>query len=214
MSRVRVKICGLTNSKDLQIAVKAGADAAGFIVGSPRSPRNLSVSQARRLMKEVPPFVARVAVTVFSSDHSLENIITGVKPDFLQVHGGDDSNLIESRRNLGVPIIRAIDLNQPNSSIEFQSASKFDAIILDSSSGDGYGGSGRVVDWNAARLFRENSNSTPIILSGGLYAENVQTAIRTVHPYAVDVCSGVEMEPGKKDPVKVRKFIAEAKDAN
>ncbi len=206
-----MKICGLTNLKDLRLVAEAGADAVGFVVDAPKSPRNLSIMQGKKLMKKVPPLITRVAVTVFESEERLKKIATELDPDILQVHGGATLQVLDVKlENGGLPTIRALDVSTVSEK-ELKMASQFEAVMLDSSSTDGYGGTGRIQDWKRAKTLRERLTPTPLILSGGLTPDNVRQAIRTVRPYAVDVASGVERIAGIKDPVKVRRFIAEAK---
>ncbi len=163
-------------------------------------------------MKKVPPFITRVAVTVFVTEEGLKKIATELDPDMLQVHGGKTSRVLNMlAENGGLPAIRALDLQTISSEEELRLASEFEAIMLDSSSEDGYGGTGRTQDWKRAKTLRERLDPTPLILSGGLTPDNVKQAVRTVRPYAVDVASGVEKVAGIKDSDKVRQFIAEAK---
>jgi phosphoribosylanthranilate isomerase len=181
-------------------------------VDAPKSPRNLSLMQAKRLMKRVPPLITRVAVTVFESEERLKKIETELNPDLLQVNGGDTSRILRMKLlNGGFPMIRALDLRKSNSDGELDMASEFEGIVLDSSSVEGYGGTGKTQDWKIAKSIREKLDPTCVILSGGLTPQNVRQAISTVRPYAVDVASGVERAAGIKDPGKVRQFIAEAK---
>ncbi len=166
-------------------------------------------------MRRVPPFVSRVAVTRFSTDETLEAIASDLSPDYLQLHGGDTRNLIELKESLDdLPMIRAIDPLKEASGDELQASARFEAVLLDSDAGDGYGGTGRPVDWRKARAIRESLVSTPILLAGGLKPENVREAVSLVRPYGVDTSSGVEREPGRKDPDRMRRFVAEAKDHN
>ncbi len=163
-------------------------------------------------MGQVPPFIAKVVVTVFSDEASLKEICEKLEPDFIQVHGGETACLLNVRGKLdGVRMIRAYNLQEFPLSAEASMMSGFDAVMLDSGAPDGYGGTGRILDWPRALELKERLDSIPTILAGGLNPANVAEAVRTVHPYAVDVSSGVEVKPGVKDEAKVRKFIAEAK---
>lgn len=207
-----MKICGITNLRDLQIAVEAGADALGFVVGASKSPRNLSLRSASELLGEVPPFVASVAVTVFSNQQSIRRMVERLEPDFLQIHGGQTSQILGLRDDAdGVCLIRALDLQDPLLEEELSMLEGFEAVLLDSTAPDGYGGTGRLSDLTQAFEIGEKLGSTPLILAGGLNPSNVALAIEKVHPYAVDVSSGVEAEPGRKDADKLRRFIARAK---
>ena len=163
-------------------------------------------------MKRVPPLITRVAVTVFESEDALKKIVAELNPDIVQVHGGATSSLLKMKLgNRDFPTIRALDLHKISSDEELRVAAEFEGVMLDSSSEDGYGGTGVTQDWNRANSIREKLQPTSLILSGGLTPNNVSKAISAVRPYAVDVASGVERVAGIKDPVKVRQFIAEAK---
>ena len=184
----------------------------GFVVDAPKSPRNLSLMEAKKLMAKVPPLITRVAVTVFVSEERLKKVATELDPDILQVHGGKTSRVLNMLAENGVlRAIRAVTVQTISSEEELRLASEFEGVMLDSSSGDGYGGTGRTQDWKRAKTLRERLDPTPLILSGGLTPDNVKQAVRTVRPYAVDVASGVEKVVGIKDPIKVKRFIAEAK---
>lgn len=166
-------------------------------------------------MREVPPFVAKVAVTVFSSDETLTRIVAGLDADVVQIHGGGNTHLVELKEKLGnPPMIRALDMTKAVSGKELARVTSFDAVMLDSAGKQGYGGTGRVHNWLEARRIISQLNSTPAVLAGGLNPENVRVAVSRVRPYAVDASSGVERAPGRKDPNKVRMFIAEAKHAS
>lgn len=179
---------------------------------APKSPRNLSLMQAKSLMKRVPPLITRVAVTVFESEERFKKIATELNPDMVQVHGGETSRIFRMKLTNGdFPTIRALDIHKISSEEELRLACEFEGVVLDSSSVDGYGGTGKTQDWKRAKSIREKLDPTSLILSGGLTPQNVKQAIRTVMPYAVDVASGVERIAGIKDPVKVKQFIAEAK---
>lgn len=214
MRRVRVKICGLTREEDLAAAVAAGADAVGFIVGVPSSPRNLSLEKAGKLIRRVPIFVKSVLVMVPKNVDALLKTYEQLSPDAIQIHG---ENLPESsalRERLPTTLlIRAIHANPTNALEVASAASKsFDAILLDSSTHGRYGGTGVVHDWELSKSINRAIHPKPLILAGGLTPENVKEAIRTVQPYAVDVCTSVESRPGIKDPKKVSAFIENAKE--
>lgn len=162
-------------------------------------------------MQLVPPFITRVAVTVFESEEKLREITAELNPDILQVHGGETSRVLNAKlENNDFPTIRPVDPSKASVKDLLMTA-QFDAVMIDSSSSDGYGGTGNIQNWTRARTLRRGLDHTPLILSGGLTPNNVKQAIRIVKPYAVDVASGVEERPGIKDPVKVRQFIAAAK---
>jgi phosphoribosylanthranilate isomerase len=214
MKRVRVKVCGITNTKDLEAAVDAGADALGFVVDVPESPRNVSVDCARRLVEAIPPFVQGVVVSVFSSLAQLDALCASVAPDALQVVGILSATQAVSERLQGVRVIRTVAVNERTApSAALDSAARWDAVLTDSSVPGVHGGTGTPHNWAVSRAIRELIAPTPLILAGGLTAENVQTAIEIVRPYAVDVSSGVETRPGIKDHAKIRAFVKAVKEA-
>jgi phosphoribosylanthranilate isomerase len=214
MIRVRVKVCGITNTKDLEAAVDAGADALGFVVDVPESPRNVSVDCARRLVEAIPPFVQGVVVSVFRSLTHLETLCSSVAPDAIQVAGTLPAIQAVCGRLQGVRVIRTVAVNErtvPNAALG--STARWDAVLTDSSVPGVHGGTGTPHNWAVSRAIRELIAPTPLILAGGLTAENVQTAIEIVRPYAVDVSSGVESRPGIKDHAKIRAFVKAVKEA-
>jgi phosphoribosylanthranilate isomerase len=214
MRTARVKICGITREEDLAVAVDAGADAVGFLVGVPASPRNLTLEQAKRLLKQVPIFVDSVVVTVPDSVDSLVKIYERLGPTALQIHGEKPLEASVIRKKTGdTRLIKTFYIKTANASGTIKEYSKdFDAILLDSFDRGQYGGTGRVHDWELSRQIRQIIEPTPLILAGGLNPENVKEAILTVQPYAVDVASGVESQPAIKDPKKVLAFIENAKE--
>jgi len=214
MRKVRVKICGITQKEDLAVAAAAGADAVGFIVGVPSSPRNLSMEKAEKLIRHVPIFVKSVLVMVPTSVDTLLKTYEKLSPDAIQIHGENLSGASALRERLpNTLLIRAINANPINALEVASEASKsFDAILLDSSAHGKYGGTGAVHDWELSKHVNQAIHPKPLILAGGLNQVNVKVAIRTVQPYAVDVCTSVESRPGIKDPKKVLAFIENAKE--
>jgi phosphoribosylanthranilate isomerase len=211
MRTVKVKICGITRDDDLQTAVALGADALGFVVGVPSSPRNLSLQQAEKLINNVPLFVSSVLVMVPQSVDALLQTCVHLRPDAIQLHGGVLMDPARLRTTL--PSVSLIQALTTNSVTLPDGASKgFDAVLLDSFSQGMSGGTGLVHDWNLSKRVKQTIHPTPLILAGGLTPENVQEAINTVQPYAVDVSTGVESHPGRKDPAKVLAFIRNVKE--
>ena len=209
---VRVKICGITRKEDLDAAVEAGADAVGFVVGVTSSPRNLSLTEASRLIRQVPPFVASVLVTAPRSIGDFA-VYEKLNPDVMQVHG-EDLEIAESVR-LKLPdtqLIWAVNAQLVNHLDAVAKAAKlFDAILVDSFADGRYGGTGVVHDWELSRRVKQAVHPQPLILAGGLNPENVAEALCIVEPYAVDVSSGVEKHPGIKSHQKIVEFIKNAK---
>ena len=209
---VRVKICGITRKEDLDAAVEAGADAVGFVVGVTSSPRNLSLTEASRLIRQVPPFVASVLVTAPRSIGDFA-VYEKLNPDVMQVHG-EDLEIAESVR-LKLPdtqLIWAVNAQLVNHLDAVAKAAKlFDAVLVDSFADGRYGGTGVVHDWDLSRQVKQAVHPQPLILAGGLNPENVAEAVCIVEPYAVDVSSGVERHPRIKSQEKMVKFIKNAK---
>ncbi len=214
MRKVRVKICGITREEDLAVAVAAGADAVGFLVGVPSSPRNLTLERAERLLKQVPVFVDSVVVTIPDSIDSLVKIYNRLRPTAIQIHGEKQFQASVIRNKIGdVHLIKTVYAKTGNvTAAVIEDSKAFDAILLDSFTKGQYGGTGVVHDWELSRQIKQTIEPTPLILAGGLKPENVKEAILTVQPYAVDVASGVELRPAVKDPKKVLAFIENAKE--
>jgi phosphoribosylanthranilate isomerase len=209
---MRVKICGLTRETDMGFAIIAGADAVGFIVGFPSSPRNLSLEQAANLAKKVPPFVDAVLVTtaeVLKEEPGLK----GGRFDALQLYG-DVPDPDAVRRATGARLIRAYPAKSDNKEAAQKAAMGFDAILTDNYQEGKEGGTGMAADWTICRNIKYAVSPIRTILSGGLNAGNVAAAINIVRPFAVDASSGVESSPGVKDPGKVMEFIKRAKVAD
>jgi len=209
MRRVRVKVCGNMRLQDVEYAAKVGVDALGFIVGFPSSPRNLTPDQAYELMRHVPPFIDRVVVT--RDDPSiLRKVAEKLPVDCIQIIG--DSPYSPSLRELlsDIRLIKVIHVDTYAASRAVEAARHYDAVLLDSVSDGMPGGTGRTHDWLFSRLIVEVVEK-PVILAGGLTPENIEEAVRSVKPYAVDVSSGVESKPGLKDPLLVERFVERAK---
>jgi len=209
---MRVKICGLTRETDVGFAVLAGADAVGFIVGFPSSSRNLSLAQAGELAKRIPPFVDAVLVTtgeVLNANPTLKDY----RFDALQLYG-DIPDPEAVRKNTGARLIRTYPAKTDNRAAAQEAAKGFDAVLTDTYVEGQQGGTGTPADWTICRNIKYAIAPTRLILSGGLNGANIASAINFVHPYAVDVSSGVESSPGVKDPGKVMEFIKKAKVAD
>ena len=213
MRTVKVKICGLTRKEDLAFTVAAGADAVGFLVGVPASPRNLSIEKAKTLVSQVPIFINTVIVTTFIGIEWIVEVCEQLKPSAIQIYGKEQLTLLKAHPGTkDVRIIKTIYVKENMlREINKQNPKEIDAILLDSYSKNHYGGTGKVHDWILSKKIKEIISPIPIILAGGLKPENVKEAILAVEPYAVDVASGVEISPGIKDHKKVRAFIKNAK---
>ena len=204
MSRIRVKICGLTRVEDVLAAVRAGADAIGFVFTA--SPRRVSVETAIRLSSYVPEGVSRVGLFLDQDRSEIQRIVDSVALDILQFHGCES----EQQCSLyGLPWLKAVAMENAGSvrraEREFPGAA---GLLLDSHSKGGRGGSGESFDWSLSKPV-----SKAVWLAGGLNPNNVGLAIQTVRPFAVDVSSGVETEPGIKDATLMNAFVAAVREA-
>jgi phosphoribosylanthranilate isomerase len=208
----KVKICGITRDKDLVAALDAGADALGFIVGVPSSPRNLPLERAAELVRLVPVFTKAVLVMVPGCISEIAEAWEAVRPDALQVHGHGLPSVEEIREVAkGATLIRGIRLERGEALNNIE-ASAFDAILLDTFVPGKHGGTGMIHDWEASRRICRDMQPRRLILAGGLRPSNVQEAIRVVRPYAVDVSTGVESSPGVKSAEKMRDFIEKVRE--
>lgn len=207
MSDVKVKICGITNKEDARLAVEAGADALGFVFYK-QSPRCVEPEGAKRIVADLPPFVLPVGVFVNEDAKAVRDLMDACGLALAQLHGDEPASYCEA---LGRPVLRAIRLRGRGdllSLAELKGRAQVRGFLVDAFSKQEYGGTGRTADWELAA---EAARVAPVLLAGGLTQDNVQEAIRRVRPYGVDVSSGVEATPGRKDPEKLRAFIRAAK---
>lgn len=206
MSVVRSKICGITRIEDALSAAEAGADAIGLVFYA-KSPRAVSVQQARAIIAALPPFVTTVGLFVDASRQELDEILAAVPLDLLQFHGDESPAFCDALQR---PYIKALRV-KPGDDLAAQVAAYGQAsgVLLDTYVPGIPGGTGEAFDWS---LVPQGLNK-PIILAGGLVAENVAAAIRQVRPYAVDVSGGVEAGKGIKDAEKIRAFMRAVKTA-
>ncbi|MBI6921370.1 MULTISPECIES: phosphoribosylanthranilate isomerase [Pseudomonas] len=206
MSNVRSKICGITRIEDALAAAEAGADAIGFVFYA-KSPRAVDVRQAREIIAALPPFVTTVGLFVNASRCELNEILEVVPLDLLQFHGDETPQDCEGYHR---PWIKALRV-RPGDDLEAacQRYSGARGILLDTYVAGVPGGTGEAFDWS---LVPERL-SKPIILAGGLSADNVGQAIAQVRPYAVDVSGGVEQAKGIKDAAKIEAFMRAVKQA-
>jgi phosphoribosylanthranilate isomerase len=211
---MRVKICGLTRLKDVNAALNEGADAVGFVVATPASPRNLTLSKAKALMKATGVFSTAVAVTSARDPKGVLEMCTELRPTALQLHHHTPKLVHLIRKQL--PSVKLILATQVNDNLSLRHAKTYsrysDAILADSPNLTGMGGTGHVHDWHLTARIRSLISPHPLILAGGLTAKNVRAAIKNVRPFAVDVSSGVERSVGIKDHGKIREFIMNAKE--
>jgi phosphoribosylanthranilate isomerase len=188
----KVKICGITNLDDATLAVRLGADALGFIFAS--SPRKVAPEVARDIIRKIPPFVKSVGVFVDEDPEKIEDIMAFCGIDLVQLHGRESPALCDRFMPRTIKALRIADESILKSIEPYKG--KVMALLLDSYSEKMAGGTGRGFDWDLAISIREMG--IPIILAGGLGPLNIDEAISRVRPYAVDVNSGIEEQPGKK----------------
>jgi phosphoribosylanthranilate isomerase len=207
VSGIKVKICGITNAEDAKAAVETGADALGFVFHA-ASPRGIAPDTARRIIAQLPPMVLAVGVFVNEEAKVVRDLMDLCGLALAQLHGDESVGYCES---LGRPVLRAIRLRDRGSLLalaEYKGRAGVRGFVIDAFSESSYGGTGRVVNWELAA---EAARAAPVVLAGGLTPQNVGEAIRAVRPYGVDVSSGVEASPGKKDHDKVSRFVRAAR---
>jgi phosphoribosylanthranilate isomerase len=204
-----VKICGITNLEDALLSVELGADMLGFNFYE-KSPRYIAPRSARNIIDKIGTRARSVGVFVNEENERLLRITVDSYIDLVQFHGNEAQYALDLiRNNLGLEVIKALRIHDGLSQDpgDFGEAS----FLVDGYAPGRYGGTGTVADWESARLIV--TKGYRVYLAGGLTGENVTDAIKHVRPYAVDVASGVESSPGKKDPSKVAAFIKAAKEA-
>ncbi len=204
MSITKVKICGITNLEDALLSSKFGADALGFNFYA-KSPRYISPEKAAAIIEQLPEKILKVGVFVNESLTKIIEVAGIVKLDALQLHGEETPAFVKKlRARTNLEIIKAFRVSpefQPEDVLQYE----IDAILLDAYSRHEHGGTGETFDWEIAKKAREIYPKT--YLAGGLSAENAAAAIASVKPYAVDACSCLEIEKGKKDEAKLINFI-------
>jgi len=201
--KVRVKICGMTSRADAEHAIACGADALGLVFYE-RSPRCVDIARAREIVAGLPPFVSLVGLFVNATAQTIHDTVNACGLDLVQLHGDETP---DDCRLDGLKVIKALRVRD-RASLQLLDTYPVSAILLDTWNPDCYGGSGESFNW---QLAADVARQRPLVLAGGLTADNVAEAISTVAPYAVDVSSGVESRPGVKDPDKVAAFIRNAK---
>jgi len=202
---VKVKICGITILEDALAAVEAGADALGFVFYPP-SPRHIHPEQAADIIRRLPPFVQTVGLFVDAELSIVNTTADRCGLDVVQLHGDETPGYCESVRRRVIKAFRVRDISSLDSLLQYQVS----GCLLDAWSPAAPGGTGQSFNWEIAAVA---AAQRPIILAGGLTPDNVAEAVRRVQPYAVDVSSGVECAPGRKDVDKVRTFITRARQS-
>jgi len=207
--RVFVKVCGITRADEALAIVKAGADALGINFW-PQSKRFIALDEATPWLRDLAGNVPRVAVTVNASDDELRAIHDSGVIDWIQLHGDETPDRVKSLTRQGLPVFKAMGVRDRYS---LTAAANYESptLLLDAYAPNEYGGSGETMDWALGAEAVRQWPDQQIVLAGGLTPENVAAAVSQVHPAGVDVASGVESSPGRKDLGKVRKFIAAVK---
>ena len=205
---VKVKICGITNLDDAMAAADFGADALGFVFFK-NSPRYLSPANAKKIIKKLPPFISAAGVFVNEDKNTISQTVSQTGIDIIQLHGEEPPNACKLSEHLVIKAIRVKSID--NLEIISKYKDKVSAFLLDTYTPEIFGGTGQIFNWDIAA---EAKKFGRVILAGGLTPENIEKAVRLVHPYAVDVSSGVEAEKGKKDHLKMKLFIERAKSVS
>lgn len=202
---MRIKLCGVTNLDDARLCVDAGADALGFIF-VPGTPRHVTAETAARIIEALPPFVTPVGVFWDHPAGQVKAIAEECRLGALQFHGDEaPEDLLEHR----LPVIKTLKVASA-ADLARMPEYRVAAFLLDSPTRWSEGSARPPISWDVAA---DAARRHPVLLSAGLTPDNVALAVRRVRPYGVDVNSGVEARPGRKDPAKVRRFVAEARAA-
>ena len=207
VARVRVKICGITRPSDAEAAALAGADAIG-IVFYPKSPRFTDTGAAREIAAALGAFVTTVALFVNPEAEEVERVVSVLRPGLLQFHGDESPAFCE---RFGLPYMKVLRVGtEALDASVLSSHPSAAALLLDTLDTRQHGGTGRRFDWSLV----PREAPRPLVLAGGLDAANVESAIHALRPWAVDVSSGVETAPGRKDPGKIEEFMRAVARAN
>jgi phosphoribosylanthranilate isomerase len=198
---MRVKVCGVRRLEDAMLAVELGASAVGFVFW-PRSPRVVTPEQVREITRRLPPFVSAVGVFVNQPRQEVFDVAARAGLTTVQLHGDEDASEYSGS---SVAVIKALPVGRGFTMAAVDGVPEDVAVLLDAHDPVRRGGTGRTIEWTVASAA---ARRRPIVLSGGLTPDNVQTAIREVRPYAIDVSSGVESSPGVKDRTKLRALFA------
>jgi phosphoribosylanthranilate isomerase len=200
---VKVKICGITNWTDARRAVEAGADFLGFNF-YPESSRYIAPARARRIVQRLPQNVASVGVFVNEPEREMLAIAQQVGLDYVQLHGDETAEVV-SRMRRSFRVIKAIRVRNSFRISQLADFSRASSILLDGFDAHLRGGTGKSFNW---KLARSAGRKRQIFLAGGLTPENAAEAVSAARPFAIDVCSGVESRPGKKDAARMRALVA------
>ncbi len=205
---IKIKICGITNKEDAVWAVNLKVDALGFIFAD--SPRRVEPEIVQGIIELLPPFISSVGVFVNEDREKVKEITESCHLTTLQFHGQESPSYCEGFKQKIVKALRIKDKSVLKKAVQYKD--KVDAYLLDTYSASKYGGTGKTFDWRIAKEIKKFG--LPIILSGGLNPENIREAISEAEPYAVDVSSGVEERPGKKNLKKLINFVRIARETD
>ncbi|MBT5855845.1 phosphoribosylanthranilate isomerase [bacterium] len=203
---MRIKICGITNKEDALNAVSLGADAIGFIFYE-NSPRYIHPDAVEEIMMFLPPFVSTVGVFVNHSRDYINQVVNQCRLNVIQLHGEEAPKDCQGYKQRVIKAIRVFGPEDLQNIHNYQGV--VSGVLLDTKVEGVQGGTGKTFDWGLALKAKEND--VPLILSGGINAENVRKAVKLVNPYGMDLCSGVEREPGLKDYNKMQDLIGVAR---
>lgn len=207
--RTRIKFCGMTRVEDIREAAAMGVDAVGLVFAE-RSPRRVPIDQAVALRTATPPFVDVVALFMDNAAHEVAEVVARVRPSLLQFHGSEAPAFCEQ---FGLPYLKAVGMggqgmNEVLAQIDAHPLAA--GFLLDSHAPGAAGGTGEAFDWTRVPAIE----GRPLLLAGGLSPENVADAIRATHVWAVDVSSGIESSPGKKDAARMSRFVEQVRSAD
>lgn len=208
MPKVRIKICGITNWTDAKHAIECGATLLGFNFYPP-SPRYITPARARRIIRRLPKGISAVGVFANEPEKKIRAVARVAGIACLQLHGEESPEMV-NRLQRSLCVMKGIQVKKPFRAAQLAPYKRADMLLLDGFDGRLRGGTGKTFDWKLARAARRYGR---IVLAGGLTPENVGQAIRTARPYAVDVCSGVESRPGRKDPARLKAFQHAVREA-
>lgn len=211
--RTRIKMCGMTREKDVELGIELGIDALGFIFFE-KSPRNVYPDFVRAIISKLPPFVDCVGVFVDRALEEVEEIIEYCGLSHAQLHGSEDPKYCERLERVAAPchVVKAFRVGAESSAEQFKPYNDLvHGFLLDTYEEGTVGGTGKSFDWS---VIKGLELQRPIILAGGLTADNVKEAIGAVNPFAVDVNSGVEIEPGIKDHASVTQFVQKVRNSD
>jgi len=205
-AHTRIKFCGMTRADDIALACELGVDAVGLVFAQ-RSTRRLTIEQASALRAGIADGIEVVALFMDNDAAHVQRVIDEVRPTLLQFHGSEDEAFCAA---FGVPYMKAVAMGGEVATDALSRHPAAVALLLDSHAAGGAGGTGHRFDWSRI----PQNSGRPFLLAGGLHPDNVFEAVSAVHPWGVDVSSGIESAPGEKDAAKMRRFVEEVRRAD